>query len=586
VIVDGTFEAGTPWPAWTTQTSTNFGTPLCNVALCGTGGGTAAPFAGDNWAWFGGVSAAETATVGQAVVIPAGGSATLTFQMRIGSVTTPFTDVLNVRVDGTIVQTYTEPAVAEAGYTLRTVNLNAFANGASHTVVFEYVHTGTGGANFTLDNIAVNAGPGCGTPSPTPTVTPTATATPTATPTATATPTVTPTGTPSGGIINFSAPVYTEDESQTFTTNLIRTGVTTGTSVVTFTTSNGTAVGGVACTAGVDYIDVNQVVTFAPGVTSVPVSVQLCADGLSETTFETVNLSITGADAGPQNTAVLRINDTANAFRNTTAIQCELGSVANPYPSTITVTNGPTSIGGIRVTLYDLWHVRPDNLDVLLVGPLGQKYVLVGDAGGTTPIDPATPVTLTLRDFQPQVLPDNGPLTTGQYEPTTWESPVTSFPAPAPPAPYVEPGSMIGGPIQTTLFGTFGLTNANGMWNLYVRDDAGTQVAITCEIAGGWGIEFLAPTAAQASISGRVVTADGTAIRNAEMVLTGNSLETPLRVSTSSFGYFSFDNLAIGETYVLTVNSRRFTFQVPSRVISLTDNVTGIDFVADPPSAP
>jgi len=51
-IVDGTFEAGTPWPAWTVQTSTNFGTALCNTAGCGTGGGTAAPFAGDNWAWF------------------------------------------------------------------------------------------------------------------------------------------------------------------------------------------------------------------------------------------------------------------------------------------------------------------------------------------------------------------------------------------------------------------------------------------------------------------------------------------------------------------------------------------------------
>jgi hypothetical protein len=78
-----------------------------------------------------------------------------------------------------------------------------------------------------------------------------------------------------------------------------------------------------------------------------------------------------------------------------------------------------------------------------------------------------------------------------------------------------------------------------------------------------------------------VTTADGTAIRNAEMVLTGNSLATPLRVSTSSFGYFTFEGLEIGETYVLTINSRRFTFQQPSRVISLTDNATGIDFIAD-----
>ena len=62
-VVDGTFEAGTPWPAWTTQASTNFGSPLCDT-LCGDGAGTAPPYAGSNWAWFGGVAAAETGTLG------------------------------------------------------------------------------------------------------------------------------------------------------------------------------------------------------------------------------------------------------------------------------------------------------------------------------------------------------------------------------------------------------------------------------------------------------------------------------------------------------------------------------------------
>jgi hypothetical protein len=132
------------------------------------------------------------------------------------------------------------------------------------------------------------------------------------------------------------------------------------------------------------------------------------------------------------------------------------------------------------------------------------------------------------------------------------------------------------------MFGTFGLTDSNGVWSLYARDDAGTMLAITGEMAGGWGLEFLAPTAAQASISGRVTTADGIAIRNAEMVLTGNTLAAPLRVTTGSFGYFTFEGLQAGETYVVTINSRRFTFEVPSRVVSLTDNAVGIDFVARP----
>jgi hypothetical protein len=331
-------------------------------------------------------------------------------------------------------------------------------------------------------------------------------------------------------------------------------------------------------------------VTFNPGETMKTVNVVICGDGMDEMNLETVNLTLTGPDTRPgeapevQN-AVLRINDTANLFRNPAAICTTLGGAADLYPSTITVNNGPAQIGGLRVTLYDFWHQFPDNVDVLLVGPGGQEFVVMGDAGGPLPIDQTTPVTLTLQDNQPIVLPDNGPLTTNTYEPTTWESPVSNFPAPAPPGPYVEPGSAVGGPASTTLFGTFGFTNANGVWSLYVRDDAGTLVAINGCFDGGWGLEFLTSTAANASITGRVTTAEGLGIRNVEMVLTGNALAEPLRVTTGSFGYYTFDGLAVGETYVLTVNSRRYTFQVPSRVITLTDNAVDIDFTAEPLNA-
>jgi hypothetical protein len=194
VIADGTFEAGTPWTAWTVQTSTNFGTPLCDITSCGTGGGASPPFAGNNWAWFGGVAAPETATAGQTVTIPSGGSASLTFQMRIGTVTTPFTDVLNVRVDGTIVQSYPEPAVAEADYTLRTISLNAFANGAPHQILFEYIGPSSGTGSYVVDDVSLIASGAC--PSATPTATGTPSATPTATATATATATVVPSATP------------------------------------------------------------------------------------------------------------------------------------------------------------------------------------------------------------------------------------------------------------------------------------------------------------------------------------------------------------------------------------------------------
>ena len=162
-ILDGTFEAGNPWTAWTVQTSTNFDTPNCNIAICGSDG-TALPFAGSNWVWFGGIAAAETATLGQSLPIPTGGPATLSFQLRIGKVTTPFTDTLTVMIDGTNIATFTEPSAAEPGYTLRSFDVSPFADGASHSILFTYNGTTNGVANFTIDNVSLIAGGACATP--------------------------------------------------------------------------------------------------------------------------------------------------------------------------------------------------------------------------------------------------------------------------------------------------------------------------------------------------------------------------------------------------------------------------------------
>jgi hypothetical protein len=261
-----------------------------------------------------------------------------------------------------------------------------------------------------------------------------------------------------------------------------------------------------------------------------------------------------------------------------------LGTAGSPYPSTITVTGGPTQLGLLRVTLFDVYHLFPDNIDVLLVGPGGQKYLLMADAGGGFAIDPASPVTLTFADFQPVVLPDSGPLTTGTFDPTSWEPGQASFPAPAPPAPYVEPGSSPNRPIGQTMFGTFGFTNSNGDWNLYVRDDAGafTQNVITGCINGGWQLELLPLTAANVSLSGRVTTADDRGIRNAKVTISGATLDHPIIVSTGSFGYYSFEGLTAGQTYVVTVNSKRYVFSTPSHVVTLVDNLANVNFVADP----
>lgn len=99
-----------------------------------------------------------------------------------------------------------------------------------------------------------------------------------------------------------------------------------------------------------------------------------------------------------------------------------------------------------------------------------------------------------------------------------------------------------------------------------------------------WGIAGApAPTASAASLSGRVLTPDGRGIRNVTMTIEGGNLTERRYVRTSSFGWFTFDELRAGETYVVTVNSRRYWFQLPSRVITLTSSVSDVDFIAEQP---
>ena len=96
-----------------------------------------------------------------------------------------------------------------------------------------------------------------------------------------------------------------------------------------------------------------------------------------------------------------------------------------------------------------------------------------------------------------------------------------------------------------------------------------------------WSAGVAVPTAASAEISGRLTTASGEGIRNATVMLTGGNLTQPVYVQTGTFGIYRFGDLPVGQIYVVTVISKRYTFANPSRVINLTDSVTGEDFAAE-----
>ncbi len=96
-------------------------------------------------------------------------------------------------------------------------------------------------------------------------------------------------------------------------------------------------------------------------------------------------------------------------------------------------------------------------------------------------------------------------------------------------------------------------------------------------------ITLIGPTAAEVSVSGRILNPEGRGVTNATVTVSGGSLAAPRVVSTGRSGGYSFAGLTAGETYVITAVARRYAFASPTRVVTMFDNLTDVDFVAETP---
>jgi hypothetical protein len=157
-------------------------------------------------------------------------------------------------------------------------------------------------------------------------------------------------------------------------------------------------------------------------------------------------------------------------------------------------------------------------------------------------------------------LNSTGIMPTGTYFP--------SFPGggPAPPA----------GTPNNTMTQTF-LGVTNGTWQVCIRD-WGDNGGARLQLAR---LTFTVPTAAASLISGQVVTAGGSGIRNAIVTISGDDLPAPLTTKTGTFGYYSFPGIPTGGTYIVTVYSKRYTFNSPSQIINVQDDLADVNFIAE-----
>ncbi len=88
-----------------------------------------------------------------------------------------------------------------------------------------------------------------------------------------------------------------------------------------------------------------------------------------------------------------------------------------------------------------------------------------------------------------------------------------------------------------------------------------------------------APTAAEVSINGRILTPDGRGLAGATVIVT--TQDGGRRSARSNgFGYYGFDGLTAGETIILEVASRRYSFQ--PQALTLSSNLVDFDLVALP----
>lgn len=162
-----------------------------------------------------------------------------------------------------------------------------------------------------------------------------------------------------------------------------------------------------------------------------------------------------------------------NTFGNSAAIVIPDYGPASPYPSTITVSGMTGVISKVTVTLTNLSHQFPNDVEALLAGPTGQTTVLMGGTGGPYSV---TNLMLTFDDAALGLLPasPSGPIVSGTFKPTDdGLAPLSLTPAPAP-------------PYGTALSAFYG-TSPNGTWALYVFDNSPGDDG---SIAGGWSLNI------------------------------------------------------------------------------------------------
>jgi len=118
-------------------------------------------------------------------------------------------------------------------------------------------------------------------------------------------------------------------------------------------------------------------------------------------------------------------------------------------------------------------------------------------------------------------------------------------------------------------------TGTIGLRQLQVQLNQGNSA--TCTFTN----TFAGPTAATATVSGRVLTKAGLGIRGALVTVNNAASGTSRTAITNSFGYYSFSDLPVNDYYVLSVTAKRYTFSNSQQSFVVQGDAAGINFTSD-----
>ncbi|MBK8464725.1 MAG: carboxypeptidase regulatory-like domain-containing protein [Chloracidobacterium sp.] len=465
-----------------------------------------------------------------------------------------------------------------------------------------------------------------GTPSVTPTATPTTAPTATATNTATNTPTFTPTSTSTNTQTNTPTPTATSTAlpaSPTPSPSINGTVTYGNSNSGTKFISNAT----VASTVGSPSI---SAVTDAPGATAgqyvltgfgpgnytIGVTKTTGQNGVSSLDAARIAQQVAGilnltsdnqrATADVSNNGAISSNDAALIARFAAGIGAPIG---NTNQWRFYVSPGPTFPVGSSPTTRS--YVEPIGVQT------GQDYVglLIGDVTGNWTPTSAKPTSSTGRSVDIGLPRISAPTDTEvlipvsingasnkkiiayefdlRYDPTVIQ-------------PQTEPIDLTGtasrglfavtnivepGLLRVVMYGAYPIDSNALLLNLKFTavGAPGSVSPLTWErvmfnevesgtLTTNGAVELLASTPNEAELTGRVLSATGQGIPNARVILTDNTTGFTRSTVSNGFGYYKFDNLQLGQTNTINVESRGWAFA--PLTISVTDQLLSLDMIA------